>query len=68
MINSAYFRRNGWWQGIVLFATALSFLITSHDNDFTLFASFLSFVLSFLLLLVWATTIDRASSMACAEL
>ena len=65
MINSAYFRRNGWWQGIVLFATALSFLITSHDNDFTLFASFLSFVLSFLLLLVWATTIDRASSMAC---
>lgn len=65
MINSAYFRRNGWWQGIVLFATALSFLIISHDNDFTLFASFLSFVLSFLLLLVWATTIDRASSMAC---
>ena len=65
MINSAYFRRNGWWQGIVLFTTALSFLIISHDNDFTLFASFLSFVLSLLILLVWATTIDRVSSMAC---
>jgi hypothetical protein len=65
MINSDFFRRNGWWQGVALFATALSFLIISHDNDFILFASFLSFVLSVLLLLIWATSIDRVSSTDC---
>ncbi len=65
MINSPYFRRNGWWQGVALFATALSFLIISNNNDFILFASFLSFILSLLLLLIWATSVDRVSSTNC---